>query len=229
VGQTVEVAGRNNVFSPAPTSWRYQWLRNGNPIPNATGRTYTIRNADAGAELSVRVTARRNGFANRTLTLDSIQVEQGPIRFGQQTLVTAWQPDLQYTFRAPVNVSNELRAVGGTDWFEPMPGNAFWVMEADVFNPRTTNVRLTSSRILGFQPRTGPVSINPCPPQFARMYYGTNPNWVPGRGRVDPDFTAPVRTSTRFFMCVEAPANALTSGQFGLRSNNAFVRWFATP
>lgn len=40
----------------APTSYNYQWLRNGNEIVGATSSTYTIVAADAGQRLSCRVT-----------------------------------------------------------------------------------------------------------------------------------------------------------------------------
>ena len=71
VGQTVEVVGRNGVFSPAPTGWRYQWFRGDQPIPGATNRRYTIRQADADRLLSVQVTAIRSGFSNSTVRTPS--------------------------------------------------------------------------------------------------------------------------------------------------------------
>jgi ELWxxDGT repeat protein len=35
----------------------YQWLRNGTPVPNATGTTYSVSTADVGAQVAFRVTA----------------------------------------------------------------------------------------------------------------------------------------------------------------------------
>jgi ELWxxDGT repeat protein len=35
----------------------YQWLRNGTPVPNATGTTYNVSTADVGAQVTFRVTA----------------------------------------------------------------------------------------------------------------------------------------------------------------------------
>ncbi|MDR2703349.1 MAG: hypothetical protein LBB58_03280, partial [Cellulomonadaceae bacterium] len=74
VGKTIEVAGRIGVFNPAPTSWRYQWLRNGTPISDAKGRTYTIRKADLHKNISVRVTTIRDAYQNRTITTASREV-----------------------------------------------------------------------------------------------------------------------------------------------------------
>lgn len=51
-------------WSPAPTSYRFQWLRDDRPIVGATGRTYVTRLADFGKRLSVRVSPRRADYAN---------------------------------------------------------------------------------------------------------------------------------------------------------------------
>jgi hypothetical protein len=46
----------------------YRWLRNGKSIKGATGRTYVVTSKDVGKKLSVRVTARREGFTTRSVT-----------------------------------------------------------------------------------------------------------------------------------------------------------------
>ncbi|MDR0481818.1 MAG: hypothetical protein LBH13_01440 [Cellulomonadaceae bacterium] len=69
VGNTLRANPSN--FRSAPNnrhSFRFQWLRNGRPIRGATGRSYRVRRADAGNRISVRVTARRAGYNNRTVT-----------------------------------------------------------------------------------------------------------------------------------------------------------------
>lgn len=51
-------------WTPRPSSYRYQWLRNGKPISKATSRRYTVSKRDRKARVSVRVTALRSGSAS---------------------------------------------------------------------------------------------------------------------------------------------------------------------
>ncbi|MDL9978722.1 dockerin type I repeat-containing protein [Microbacterium candidum] len=44
-------------WTPAGASFSYQWLRDGQEIPGARGRTYNVQQKDAGHEVSVAVTA----------------------------------------------------------------------------------------------------------------------------------------------------------------------------
>ncbi|WP_205474396.1 DUF3152 domain-containing protein [Nocardioides sp. SYSU D00038] len=44
-------------WTPAPTSWAWQWLRDGAPVPGATASTYRPGLADLGRRLAVTVTA----------------------------------------------------------------------------------------------------------------------------------------------------------------------------
>lgn len=54
VGHTLTAsAGR---FTPSAATPSYQWLRGGEPISGATGRTYTLQPADVGERVAVRVT-----------------------------------------------------------------------------------------------------------------------------------------------------------------------------
>ncbi len=63
-------------WSPAGVSIAYQWLRDGQPIANATARTYRVARADVGHALSVQVTASRAG-ASATATSDALFVRYG--------------------------------------------------------------------------------------------------------------------------------------------------------
>jgi hypothetical protein len=56
------VSAYNGAWSPTPSSYRYQWYRNGVAISRATGSKYKISTADRGKRLQVKVTALRTGF-----------------------------------------------------------------------------------------------------------------------------------------------------------------------
>lgn len=55
------LTARPGTWSPAAEAVRYQWLRDGVPIPRATNRRYLLRVTDFGARIGVRVTAARAG------------------------------------------------------------------------------------------------------------------------------------------------------------------------
>jgi hypothetical protein len=70
-GKTVTV--RAGSWSPAATSYSYQWLLAGKPIAHATRSSFLIPKADKGKLLSVRVTAHRAGYANGTATSKAVK------------------------------------------------------------------------------------------------------------------------------------------------------------
>ena len=55
-------------WGPAPVALTYQWLRNGEMVPDATGPSYHVGPADMGTKISVRVTGSKNGYQVATLT-----------------------------------------------------------------------------------------------------------------------------------------------------------------
>lgn len=59
-----------------PSEYRYQWLRQGAPIPNATGSTYGVTAQDAGKQLTVAVFARSNGFIEGAVTTAPVAVSK---------------------------------------------------------------------------------------------------------------------------------------------------------
>lgn len=54
-------------FQPADAHVSVQWLRDGEPVLNATGSMYQITNVDLGSRISARVTLTRAGYTTRTV------------------------------------------------------------------------------------------------------------------------------------------------------------------
>lgn len=50
------------VWSPAPVSLKYQWLRNGGSISTATASTYTLTTTDLGKKITLKVTGTKTGY-----------------------------------------------------------------------------------------------------------------------------------------------------------------------
>lgn len=67
LGQTLSVQAGG--YSPSDATVEYQWLRDGEPVLNATGPTYQISNLDLGTHLSARVILSRAGYT--TASADS--------------------------------------------------------------------------------------------------------------------------------------------------------------
>ncbi len=76
VGQ--KLTGDKGTWTLEPNSYAYKWLRNGTPIPNATSTTYTPSAADAGTQISFRVTASGIGGPN-VVDTDSAPVSVGGV------------------------------------------------------------------------------------------------------------------------------------------------------
>jgi hypothetical protein len=53
-------------YAPSDAALTYVWLRDGRPIPRASGPSYDVRPADVGTRLSVRITARKRGLKPAT-------------------------------------------------------------------------------------------------------------------------------------------------------------------
>jgi ELWxxDGT repeat protein len=76
VGQ--KLTGAKGTWTSEPNRYIYKWLRNGTPIPNATGTEYTPSSADAGAQVVFRVTASGIGGPN-VVTADSAPISVGGV------------------------------------------------------------------------------------------------------------------------------------------------------
>ena len=74
VGKTVKaLPGR---WSERSAQFSYQWLRGGAPIADATDRRYRITTEDIGTELSVQVTASKDGFSDGVAVSEAESVEK---------------------------------------------------------------------------------------------------------------------------------------------------------
>ncbi|MFJ2935964.1 hypothetical protein ACIO8G_24810 [Streptomyces sp. NPDC087219] len=62
VGRTLTV--NRGTWTPAPTSFAYQWYANGRAISGATRATFTLTKAQRGTRITVRVTAHRTGHTS---------------------------------------------------------------------------------------------------------------------------------------------------------------------
>ena len=80
-------------WSPAPTAVTVQWLADGEPISGATGEQLTPGPELVGAELSVKVTATRNGYVDASVTSPATE----PVRHAQFS--SAGQPVISGTTR----------------------------------------------------------------------------------------------------------------------------------
>lgn len=61
VSKTLKAA-KTGTWSPKPTKYTYQWLRNGKAIPGATKYKYRLVKADKGKTVKVKVTATKAGY-----------------------------------------------------------------------------------------------------------------------------------------------------------------------
>jgi len=139
VGETLTAAP--GTWAPKPSKLTYSWLRDGQPIANASGTTYMVSPDDVGFSLSVRTSPSTGVFA--PIISDSLEtpvVQQGPA-----VTLTGVPPSTTYGVGAtvtvtvasdgdPVDGTVELRrgntvlasgeAIGGSVDLE-VPGNAW--------------------------------------------------------------------------------------------------------
>ncbi|MDM7830668.1 GH92 family glycosyl hydrolase [Cellulomonas edaphi] len=69
VGSTLKVVRGSS--SPSSAKATYRWLRDGVAIKGATSTAYTLRSADRGAKIAVKVTLTRSGYATKAYTTAS--------------------------------------------------------------------------------------------------------------------------------------------------------------
>jgi len=60
VGHTL--TGHRGIWRPTPSSYSFQWYRNGVAIPGATSTTYKLKSIDRGKKVVLKVTAKKSGY-----------------------------------------------------------------------------------------------------------------------------------------------------------------------
>lgn len=90
-------------WEPQPVRFSYQWLRDGQLIPNAIRNTYTLTPSDAGLTVSVRVTSIKTGYNSQTRDSPATGIVEGGV-------LTVGYPSIT----GERNVGDVVTAVPGT-------------------------------------------------------------------------------------------------------------------
>lgn len=98
------------VWSPAPTTFRYQWRRDGTAITGATYSTYAVRAGDVGHAITVTVKGSSPGF----VTASRASAKLVPVKATFTTIPTPW-------ITGTIATGSRLTAQPGT-W---VPGASF--------------------------------------------------------------------------------------------------------
>ncbi|MGW0553667.1 hypothetical protein ACWDZ6_05610 [Streptomyces sp. NPDC002926] len=106
-------------WTPAATSYGYQWKADGKAIPGATASTYTVPASLLGKKLTVAVTAHRAGHADGTATTAAATVAKG----------SAPKATKAPTISGTAKVGRMLKAAPGT--WTPTPSSYTYQWYAD--------------------------------------------------------------------------------------------------
>ncbi|MBK7822101.1 MAG: CAP domain-containing protein [Tessaracoccus sp.] len=63
-----KLTAKAGAWGPKPVTLTYQWYRNGKKIAKATTSTYTLKAADKGKKITVKVTGKKKGYATASKT-----------------------------------------------------------------------------------------------------------------------------------------------------------------
>ncbi|MBL3699753.1 CHAP domain-containing protein [Leucobacter luti] len=86
VGQ--RLTAHRGTWYPKPVRLTPQWLRNGQPIPQQTGTSYTLTRADLGAKISYRVRGTKTGYMPITRVSSGYTVLPGQLTVSAAPTVT---------------------------------------------------------------------------------------------------------------------------------------------
>jgi protocatechuate 3,4-dioxygenase beta subunit len=110
VGSTLTVDANASGWSPAETTFTYQWQRNFTSIDGATASTYALTKRDAGQQITVEVTGSAPGYQDQSAYPDWTQVS------GTGYVVTGTITGLPSTGSTPAPLDNILvELYEGTD------------------------------------------------------------------------------------------------------------------
>lgn len=105
VGKVLTGTVTASAYTPAPTGFAYQWLRDGVAITGATAATYTQIAADSGHRVSLRLTVKNTLYVDTVFT----STDDG-MTLAEFTGSTAPQ------VTGPRQLNSTLTGVKGTDW-----------------------------------------------------------------------------------------------------------------
>ena len=109
IGRMLTVAV--GTWSPADATFAYRWNRDGEPIADAVAERYTVVPADAGAEISVTVVARADGFNDGTATSVAKTIRKAGTTTAGSTTGVVFSADSTVEYTIDVN-ADELVPVG---------------------------------------------------------------------------------------------------------------------
>ncbi|MBH0109894.1 ExeM/NucH family extracellular endonuclease [Salinibacterium sp. NG22] len=116
VGKTVKAVHGN--WSVASADYSYQWLRDGAPIADATDSRYRITTDDIGTELSVQVTASKDGYSDGVAESDAQSVEK--ISSSVRSSLSSWfvWGNRSVTADASVSVGKDGTTAGEVTFYD---------------------------------------------------------------------------------------------------------------
>ena len=119
VGSTIQMASHSfrldgSIVDGSALDRKWQWLRDGKAIKNATGETYTVTSADRGKRLSVKLTFRVPGTITGSVTSRKT-VKVGDVAFADA-------PDIQQQWREREPVDTAV-VNGKVVLSAPLPGD----------------------------------------------------------------------------------------------------------
>ncbi len=140
-------------WSPTPTSFAYQWFRDGRPVAGATARSLKLTAFDVDHRFAVRVTGVRAGWTTTARTSATTAVVTGWAFTSAPTPKVAGTPRLGYVLTADAGTWAPTPSVLVHQWYRSgvaVPGATSRLLklsQADV--GRSLSVRVTAHR-LGF-------------------------------------------------------------------------------